>query len=153
VFLIRKMSVVGSHLSTSSISHRSPPVRVWLHLAPHTAPLPTWPPRSHARSDKWRCPSIAQSERLYSSASASASSRHSHPAGSRHPLSCVTPLPVTGIEHYHRYFPVNEVLVKPSSCELTLLACFLRRQTLPCLTLSVPSVQDHRCWAPRIVEA
>jgi hypothetical protein len=120
---------------------------------PHAALLPAWLPRSRSRADKRRCPSIARSEHLCPSASASASPRHYHPAASRHPTSCITPLPFTGAEHCHRCFPIDEALVKPSSCELTQLPCFLRRQTPPCLTLSVLSVQDHRRRVPRTVEA
>jgi hypothetical protein len=144
MFLIRKMSIVGSHLSTSSIAHWGPPVSVSLHLAPHAALLPAWLPRTRSRADKRHCSSIARSERLCPSASASASPHRSHLSASRHPTSCITPLPVTGAEHCHRCFLVDEALVKLSSCELTLLACFLRRQTPPCLTLSILFVQDHR---------
>jgi hypothetical protein len=86
VFLIRKMSIVGSHLSASSIARWGPPVRA---LTPPGATFPC------VRVDKATLFERRPVGTPFPSASVSASLCRSHPAASRRPASCVTPLPVT----------------------------------------------------------
>jgi hypothetical protein len=140
------MSAARSHLSASYITHQGQPVTA---LTPLGTTHHAWPPRSRALM------SISGAVRVSPSrnASDSASPRRSHPAASRRPASCITPLPVAGAEHCCHCFPIDEALKKPLSCELMLSACFLRRRTLPCLTLSILSMQGHRRQVPRTIEA